>query len=340
MRSFSKEKVNPATITPELSDEVEGDIDNKVGPQALPLAATVEVKESGRAVQTNPANGTFTLLHGAGEFTAEASAYGYHPESQVINIEADGTTTANFMLQELVSYETTGQVINETTGEPIDGATLLLVEDANVTPVQTDSEGSFSFSSYEGEYTLRVTARGYHAADVPLSVTEDRNLTVELEPFYTIPGGEIGYDDGTAENARAFYEAGNGWAVKMSLPDDKETAIVTEGIFRFWDTEWPVPGGTEFAVEVWDASGENGLPGDKLAGPIEAEALRNGEWTVVDLSEHTIQVSGDFYMVYIQTQANPNTPVSRRMKTVLLQSEAINMLMEVGVQRLPQKETT
>lgn len=303
-----KEKVNPSTITPEISDLIEEDIDNKVGPQALPLAATVEVKESGRAVQTNPANGTFTLLHGAGEFTAEASAYGYHSESQAVTIEADGATTANFMLNELVSYETTGQVLDEATGEPIAGATLMLVEDANVTPVQTDAEGAFSFLSYEGEYTLRVTARGYHATDIPLSVTEDRTLTVELEPFYTIPGGEIGYDDGTAENARAFYEAGNGWAVKMSLPEDKETAIVTDGIFRFWDTEWPVPGGTEFAVEVWDASGENGLPGDKLAGPIEAEALRNGEWTFVDLSEHAIQVSGDFYMVYIQTHGNPNTP--------------------------------
>ena len=49
-------------------------------------------------------------------------------------------------------------------------------------------------------------------------------------------------------------------------------------------------------------------PGKKLAGPIDATALRNGEWTVVDLSEHNIVVNGDFYMVYRQTFANPNTP--------------------------------
>ena len=129
-----------------------------------------------------------------------------------------------------------------------------------------------------------------------------------LEPFYTYPGGEIGYDDGTAENARAFNAAGNAWAVKMSLPEGKENGIVTDGVFRFWDTEWPVPGGTAFAVEVWDATGADGTPGKKLAGPIDATALRNGQWTVVDLTEHNIVVNGDFFMVYRQTFANPNTP--------------------------------
>ncbi|PAV27583.1 hypothetical protein CIL05_21410, partial [Virgibacillus profundi] len=44
-------------------------------------------------------------------------------------------------------------------------------------------------------------------------------------------------------------------------------------------------------------------------GPVDAEATRSlDEWTVVDLREHAIQVEGDFYMVYIQTGANPNVP--------------------------------
>ena len=63
-----------------------------------------------------------------------------------------------------------------------------------------------------------------------------------------------------------------------------------------------------FAVEVWDATGADGAPGQKLAGPIDAQAKRNGEWTVVDLTEHNIVVDGDFYMVYIQTAANPYAP--------------------------------
>ncbi len=54
--------------------------------------------------------------------------------------------------------------------------------------------------------------------------------------------------------------------------------------------------------------GNDGAPGKKIAGPFDGKALRNGEWTVVDLSEHGIMVEEDFYMVYIQTQPNPLSP--------------------------------
>ena len=94
----------------------------------------------------------------------------------------------------------------------------------------------------------------------------------------------------------------------MSLPEGKESAIVTDGVFRFWDTEWPVPGGTEFAVEVWDATGANGLQVRNLQVQLMQQQNVTVRWTVVDLTEHNIVVNGDFYMVYIQTIANPNAP--------------------------------
>jgi len=84
--------------------------------------------------------------------------------------------------------------------------------------------------------------------------------------------------------------------------------MVTGGLFRFWDTEWPVPGGTDFQVAIYDATGTDGAPGKKLAGPINATALRNGEWTMVDMIDQGVVVEGDFYMVYIQSQPNPNAP--------------------------------
>ncbi|HLQ71818.1 MAG TPA: carboxypeptidase regulatory-like domain-containing protein, partial [Bacillota bacterium] len=200
-------------------------------------------------------------------------------------------------------------ITNEANGDPIEGATLLLEEDANVEPVHSDENGNYSLTAYEGEYTLKVMARDFHSAEVDIEIEDGEvEVNVALEPFYTYPGGEIGYDDGTAENARSFYDAGNAWGVKMSLPDDKESAIVTDGVFQFWDEEFPVPGSTEFAVEVWDA-GDDGMPGEKIAGPIEAEAIRDvDEWTVIDLREHNIIVEGDFYMVYVQAVDNPLGP--------------------------------
>lgn len=305
-----KEAIDPKTIKPEVRSKDGAPVVEKVNnPTLLPLGAQVSVLESGRSVYTNPADGSYALTHGAGTFTVKAEAYGFTSEEQSVTIEADGTSTANFTLDEVAQNTVQGTITDQSTGEAIEGATVILVEDANVAPVVTDANGNFTVTAYEGDYTLKVIARGYHGQEVPVSIAgQPVTQNISLEPFYTYPGGEIGYDDGTAENARAFNAAGNAWAVKMSLPEGKENGIVTDGVFRFWTAEWPSPGGTAFAVEVWDASGADGTPGKKLAGPIDATALRNGEWTVVDLSEHNIVVNGDFYMVYRQTVANPNSP--------------------------------
>ncbi len=84
--------------------------------------------------------------------------------------------------------------------------------------------------------------------------------------------------------------------------------MVTAAKFRFWTEDFPEPGGTEFQVEIWDVSGQDGAPGKKIAGPFDATVLRNGEWTTVDLSDKGIIVDDDFYMVYIQTKPHPYSP--------------------------------
>ena len=308
--SLLKDAVDPKKIKPEALSKDETPVIEVINnPTLLPLGAQVTVLESGRSVYSSPADGSYKLTHGTGTFTVKAEAYGFTSEVQTVTIEADGTTSANFTLEEIEQNTISGTITNQSTGEAIAGATVMLVEDANIAPVQTDANGHFALTAYVGSYTLKVIARGYHGKEIPVTLTGDLSpLNISLEPFYTYPGGEIGYDDGTAENARAYNAAGNAWAVKMSLPEGKENGIVTDGVFRFWTTEWPTPGGTAFAVEVWDATGADGTPGKKLAGPIDATALRNGQWTVVDLTEHNIVVNGDFYMVYRQTFANPNTP--------------------------------
>ncbi|MBR7794557.1 S8 family serine peptidase [Agaribacter marinus] len=305
-----KEKVYPAKIQP-VKPKKEPLVDKEaVSPTLLPMSAQVSVLESGRSVTTDPATGSYSLLHAAGEYTVKAEAYGFESAEQSVTIEADGAAEADFTLEEVDQYTVSGTVTDQQTGEPISGASLLLVEDANVEPVTTDENGNYSLTAYEGTYTLKVVSSGYHGTEVEVSLADsDTTADVELEPFYTVPGGEIAYDDGTPENARAFYDAFNGWAVKMSLPEGEEAGVVDSGVFKFWDEEFPNPGGTAFQVEVWDASGPDGAPGEKLAGPFDAEANRDKDaWTVVDLSEHGITVDGDFYMVYIQTAPNTGAP--------------------------------
>lgn len=304
-----KEKVYPNKIQPApFSGAVEGSQETAL-PAALPMRAEVSIVETGRSTYSSLQDGSYEIVHGAGSFTLQAEAYGYATETQPVMIENDGITEANFVLEELPQGTVSGVVTNEATGEPVPNATLLLVEDAAITPVQTNEQGEYSIEAYEGDYTLKAMAPSYYAKDTSIVIDAEQPTVqnITLKPFIGYPG-EIGYDDGTAENARAFNAAGNGWAVKMSLAEGNERAMVTGGLFRFWDTEWPVPGGTEFQVAIYDASGTDGAPGKKLAGPINATALRNGEWTMVDLLDQGVVVDGDFYMVYIQTKANPNSP--------------------------------
>ncbi|MBA4538610.1 S8 family serine peptidase [Bacillus aquiflavi] len=306
-----KEKVNPDKILPIKSDNNEQEKSDKVGaaPALLPINAQVSVLETGRSTVTNPQNGTYELVHSAGDFTVQAEAYGFRSQAQRVTVNADGETTANFILEEIPKGTMNGVVTNELTGEPISGATLILVEDAAIQPVETNENGEFSITAYEGDYTIKVLAASFYNQEMNVTITgnETINQNIQLKPFIGYPG-EIGYDDGSAENARAFYDAGNGWAVKMSLAPGNEKALVTGGLFRFWDQTWPTPGGNEFQVAVYDASGSDGAPGKKLAGPFEATALRDGTWTHVDLSGHGIMVDGDFYLVYIQTKQHPNAP--------------------------------
>ncbi len=309
--SLKKPAVDPDKITPETSTELEDTKpdESKPAPVLLPLQTQVSVLETGRSVHTKAEDGSYEMTHAAGDYTVKAEAYGYKSQTRPVTINADQTSTVNFTLDETPQGTVTGTVTNEQTGNPVAGATVYVVEDAAIVPAVTDENGQYSLTVYEGTYTLKVSAPLYYGQETTVTIeeneSEEKNFV--LKPFIGF-SGEIKYDDGTAENARAFYDAGNGWAVKMSLESGQETAQVTGASLRFWDTTWPAPGGTEFQVSVYDATGTDGAPGQKLAGPFTDTALRDGNWTHVDLREHGIMVDGDFFIVYTQTKANPNAP--------------------------------
>ena len=295
----------PLGVNPLATAEVTNEM---ITPSSIPLDATISVLETGKSTKTNPLNGSFSMISEEGTYTVVADSYGYYQEEQTVEVTSDETVQANFVLEKIPMRQVSGTITDGKTGEPIEGATIYLVEDANVAPVVTDVFGQFNLTAYEGDYTLRVVVKDYHSKEVEISVYGDTTQEMSLDPFYTAPGSEISYDDGTPENARAMTLEGSGWAVKMSLPEGVDSGLVTDGVFQFHNKDWPNPGGTEFAVEVWSA-GLDGMPDKKLAGPVTAEAIRDlSQWTVVDLREHKIQVEGDFFMVFVQTVPHPLSP--------------------------------
>ena len=159
---------------------------NVPGPVLLPLQAEVSVLETGRSVYTNPADGSYAMPHAAGEFTLQASTYGFRSETQSVTIEADQTSNANFTLEEIPQGNITGTVTNEISGEPVEGATVFLLEDAVVEPVETNENGEYELEAYEGEYTLKIVAPYYYSKEMTVTVEggEATNADVSLEPFF------------------------------------------------------------------------------------------------------------------------------------------------------------
>ncbi|WP_456093736.1 S8 family serine peptidase [Ornithinibacillus halophilus] len=283
---------------------IEGTVTELVDGTANPLSAQVSFLGKNRSVNTNPDDGSFSMNYAAGEHTLLIESYGYYSVEESINLVADEVSEVNVTLEKIPETTIAGTIIDQTTGEPIEGANLLLVEDANIAPVQTNENGLYEITAYEGDYTLRVSASGYVPKEVDVSFTQENNeYTVELEPFYSYPGGELAYDDGDGEGGSWFLEAGNAWGVRMSLDEGQEKALVTEGKFLFAPR-----GGDDFQVVVMDSSGSNDAPGEIIAGPYDATAVKNGEWTTVDLSNYGIIVEDDFYMVYIQSEGRETAP--------------------------------
>ncbi|WP_088049454.1 carboxypeptidase regulatory-like domain-containing protein [Virgibacillus dakarensis] len=129
-----------STAKSDKSSSASSEANPKANVNALPLGATVSVLETGQSAQTNQADGSYSLLHPAGSYTLQADAYGYYPETGNVEIAEDSTIEANFTLQPIPKGTITGTVTNQTTGEPVAGATLLLMEDAAIEPVTTDEK--------------------------------------------------------------------------------------------------------------------------------------------------------------------------------------------------------
>ncbi|GGA41076.1 S8 family serine peptidase [Paenibacillus physcomitrellae] len=278
-----------------------------IGIQSLPTSATVTVLETGRSVNTDPASGKYSLTHIAGDYNLKAEAYGYYPQTKPVTIADGGTAKVNFSLEPIPRGVVHGLVTDERTGEPIANARVLAVEDTKVAPAQTAEDGSFTLTLLEGTYSLLVQAGDYYSTTETVTVAgnDSTQVVVSLKPFVGIEG-ELAYDDGTAENAWAFNAGGNAWGIRFT--PDSEAAMITGARLTFWGPEFPSPGGTAFQYAVYDATGADGAPGNLVAGPFDATALRDEtQWTEVELPQ-PVTVQGDFYIVYIQSNAGTASP--------------------------------
>ena len=113
----------------------------------------------------------------------------------------------------------------------------------------------------------------------------------------TLGTSEIAYDDNSAENAWAWSDESNMWAVRFT-PTAYPVTLKTGRFYIY--PGWPDPGNDNFNVSIFDNDGADGAPGTLLGGPISSGAITHG-WADVNVSSLDITVTdGDFYIALIQ----------------------------------------
>ncbi|MFU1792706.1 S8 family serine peptidase [Paenibacillus azoreducens] len=284
-----------------------------VSSSGLPIMADVTMLETKRTTRSDAGTGRYTLKHPPGEYTLQVEAYGYKTEERTVNIEENRPFTADVHLTPLAKGKLTGKVTNITTGKPVANASVRLMNDAQVAPAVTNSEGEFELEAYEGDYQLSISALNYLTVEHHVSMKGNGTVTgsYELHGFNGETSDELYYDDGVPDNAKALPLSGDAYAVRMTT---NGPAQVTGARFLFWSQGWPNPGGDRFKYAVYDANGPDGLPGKLVAGPYEGKANRNGDWTDVVIHNPVI-FNGDFYVAYIQEGVMPNVPGMSMTKT-------------------------
>lgn len=273
----------------------------------VPLSAHIQIVENGRLLATDPTDGSFRVNLPADQYHLQAEAYGFKQKIQAVSVTKDVSTNVVMQLSPLEKGNIKGTVKSSETQKAIKGATVKLIEDAAVAPVKTKASGKYSLTPFEGTYTLEVSAPYFHTHRERIEIKGDdiHSIDVQLKPFIGTEG-EISYDDGSAENV--FLVTGvDEAALKITLKDGEEQALLTAGKF-YIDPSWTSPGGENFQVDVYDATGPDGGPGKKLTESIPAKSDVVPGWVTVDLSPYSIYVPKEYFLVFSTQAPYPFAP--------------------------------
>ena len=273
----------------------------------VPVSAHIQIVENGRLLTSDPTDGSFRVNLPADEYHLQADAYGFKQKIQSVSVTKDASTNVAIQLSPMDKGIVKGTVKSSETKKTIKGATVKLIEDAAVLPVRTKASGKYSLTPFEGTYTLEVSAPYFHTyrERIEIKGNDILSIDIQLKPFIGTEN-EISYDDGSAENV--FLVTGvDEAALKMSLKDGQEQALLTAGKF-YIDPRWCSPGGENFQVDVYDATGPDGGPGKKLTESIPAKSDVVPGWVTVDLSSYSIYVPKEYFLVFSTQSPYPFAP--------------------------------
>ena len=299
-----------------------------------PISGVTVTVNAMTPVTTN-ASGVYTKTGiPAGTATVNATLAGYMPYSGTALIVDGSTTTKNFTMTPTPAI-LNGTITNAANGAPIKGAKITV----NGLTTYSIEGGTYSLQVFPGgSFPIAVSKAGFENFlsgnyTFTTGVTQTVNIALgealnkPIQPFTATlntpptqvalawgqPVGdyELIYDDGVKETTTVWAVEGNFNALKFT-PLNYPATIKSGSINIGAQSDYP--GGpvigdlAPFQVQLYDATGTGGLPGNPIGDPVDVVPTVFG-WNTFTLPSLVIN-SGSFYMVMIQ---GGNSSVAARL---------------------------
>ena len=190
-------------------------------------------------------------------YVVKASAPGHEEAETVVDIKSGGSFTVNLTLTKLAVPATlSGKVVEEGSGEPIEGATITF----NGQTLTSGADGAYSFQVANIDdidtngLTLTATKKGYKAYTSNIRLTGDLEFNVEMQALPELPGtgvlvGQYSLTD--YEHTLPFNTLYNYSASEMIYPAaalsglENGTKIGSIGFYGYISAPAPTTGGSE-----------------------------------------------------------------------------------------------
>jgi outer membrane protein assembly factor BamB/subtilisin family serine protease/protocatechuate 3,4-dioxygenase beta subunit len=183
------------------------------------LPSRVEVLETGRSYQGRAGDGTFLVPLQPGTWTLRVSTFGHEPATQELTVAAGQALDLPVTLTAVPTGAVSGTVTGPD-GQPVAGAAVSLPG----TPLAatTGPAGGYTVDLVPGgDWTVRVSAGGFRAAEVPASVVTGQTARVDVR---LKPSAAVALVDTTGASSQgtalAGLLAGEGYQVTMIDRDD------------------------------------------------------------------------------------------------------------------------
>ena len=172
-------------LSPETSDygTLTGTVRKDVGASPYPvMRATIHIDETGDIIE-NGNDGRYSIELPSGGYTVTAMRDGYNSQTKSTTINAGGTSTVDFYLEEQVE-NTIGALrghIKNSTNYPIFNADITLTSSSNDnTYLTTDSNGFYETSLEAGAYTISITASAYEDYSTTVQIIAEQTTTLDV----------------------------------------------------------------------------------------------------------------------------------------------------------------